>query len=341
MKITFTGSSKLVRVIMAELFAKVPEKVEEMKKFKIVIRETFWEGLHDEEGLGKKSRNWVFTINNPNKDDEEDLENLGKNGEVKWLGFQLEVGASGTKHFQGFLHFHTPRTMGGVSKKIRRAWLAIQSGTDEQCMTYCCNKEKEGFLDGPWMIGTPASGQGKRTDLQELVKFMQTGGAISMWMVREKFPFLFLRYSKHIEAFLGTQKKNPLLKKKVELEYITEEDVEIMSKDWKEDEFMDIYVKDETKWWDDYMGENIILFRDKADIDLIKRMMKGYQIRVEKKGKNSILLHPNRIIVIKDKDTGKLRKPKINIEEDIHDIIKDSGIDLDKMIKKVLDNKKD
>jgi len=59
-------------------------------------------------------RNWVFTLNNPDGLLTPDLDWV-VDDPVHFLAYQLEVGDSGTEHFQGYLELSRPCTMAVVA----------------------------------------------------------------------------------------------------------------------------------------------------------------------------------------------------------------------------------
>ena len=86
-----------------------------------------------------KSRNYCFTINNYTDQDEEALADL----DCKYVCYGKEVGESLTPHLQGFVQFHSQRSLKALSKLIPRAHLEAAKGTPVQAITYC---EKGGLF---------------------------------------------------------------------------------------------------------------------------------------------------------------------------------------------------
>lgn len=97
--------------------------------------------------LPKKARNWCFTFNNPQNDSigPEQLEQFLSLLEPKAYVFQLEVGESGTPHYQGCVAVKNPIVMPkwlheGIHWEMTRSWAKS---------TIYCQKD-EGRLGGPW-----------------------------------------------------------------------------------------------------------------------------------------------------------------------------------------------
>jgi len=111
------------------------------------------------------AKGWCFTLNNPTAADIEAFKELWtKVPEIDFVVFQLESGAAGTPHLQGYLH---------SKKRVRRTPLLallpshphveIARGTAKQNVAYC--SKEEGRLDGPWIFGNcPSEGKGALMD---------------------------------------------------------------------------------------------------------------------------------------------------------------------------------
>lgn len=93
-----------------------------------------------------KSRSWFFTLNNPRDTDKELIMNI--DGLVEY-GFQLECGANGTPHFQGFIRFKNARHFKKICETFEgRAHIEKVSNLGA-ARNYC--KKKDTRIDGPWM----------------------------------------------------------------------------------------------------------------------------------------------------------------------------------------------
>lgn len=96
-----------------------------------------------------KSRNWCFTLNNPN-DEALDVPN-----HCTLLIATREVGDSGTPHWQGYLEFKHAIPLSTLRNWNPRGHYEIRKGTQHQAIKYCLkdffNEDDEPglFLDGP------------------------------------------------------------------------------------------------------------------------------------------------------------------------------------------------
>jgi len=98
----------------------------------------------------KKSRNWFFTFNNPDKHDvtPKQMEYLLDTLSPKAYVFQKEAGKEGTPHFQGVVSVRNPIVMPKhLCEKIHWEYSRSLAAAIKYCM------KEEGRLDGPWGMG--------------------------------------------------------------------------------------------------------------------------------------------------------------------------------------------
>lgn len=112
------------------------------------------------------SKNWCFTINNP--EDNALPEQWG----VKDATWQLESGELGTPHLQGVCRFKSNKALTAVKKLDATAHWEICR--DTTASHKYCSKE-EGRIDGPWFIGTMEGRSGARTDIEAIVEMVEEG----------------------------------------------------------------------------------------------------------------------------------------------------------------------
>jgi len=80
-----------------------------------------------------RSRGWVFTINNHTDDDIDALLDITDH---RYLCFGFEIGANGTPHIQGYVYFDNAITRSALSKRLPRAWICAQKGSNKQAIDY-------------------------------------------------------------------------------------------------------------------------------------------------------------------------------------------------------------
>lgn len=89
------------------------------------------------------AHDWCFTINNPRADRpgrQGDLTRV-KSWQYNYLVLQLEVGAEGTPHYQGFVQFTTKQRLTALKKLHKRAHWEPRRGSAYQAAHYCKKPE--------------------------------------------------------------------------------------------------------------------------------------------------------------------------------------------------------
>lgn len=150
---------------------------------------------------------WCFTINNPVLD----LPIVNVPERISFMIYQVEAGANGTRHIQGYLETTGPR--------IRRSWLVsnvewlahahieVARGTAEQNIAYCTKEDTR--LEGPFRFGiAPAipPGAGARSDLNEVMDLVR-GGA-SNYDLMGSHPSVMARYPSWVATYRALYLEN-------------------------------------------------------------------------------------------------------------------------------------
>jgi len=114
------------------------------------------------------SRNYVFTLNNPESNDLPDFQH------ARYIVWQLEKGENGTKHIQGYIELSSPRRIAALKKWLPRAHFETRKGSREQARDYC--RKEDTRLEGPFERGDfGAGGVGRRNDLAEVKRKLDEG----------------------------------------------------------------------------------------------------------------------------------------------------------------------
>lgn len=155
--------------IMANLY-QVKEEVKEEAKEKA------------DDTKGKVVMRWCFTMNNPSTTGDELAEKLKAAGNIKGFVFQLEEGANGTEHFQGYLEFNKAQRMSAVKKLLgENPHMEAANGNKASNLKYCT--KEEGHKEGPWTWGTlldkKNGNQGKRTDMDDFATMIEEQGGLT------------------------------------------------------------------------------------------------------------------------------------------------------------------
>lgn len=152
-----------------------------------------------------RSRAWVFTLNNP---EDPQIPTTWKESGAVYGVWQLEAGASGTPHLQGYVVFKNQKSLGAVKTINPQAHWEPRMGTHQQAKSYC--EKEEGRLAGPWTYGVePHQGQGKRSDLDQLKESIDSGATL-LECAEMHFGTMakFSRWAKEYTILKGLNKRN-------------------------------------------------------------------------------------------------------------------------------------
>lgn len=161
------------------------------------------------------SDRWCFTVNNP-----EGWRPVWDAGIMLYMVWQLERGAEGTQHVQGYVRFDR-RKRGSTVKRLlnRNAHVEPARGSEEQCRTYCTKEETreeagEEYGEFDASIGTGGK-QGQRTDLTTIANMIIAGS--TMRDVAIAYPGDYIRYHSGFEAFQLTVTAIPPVQRDVQV----------------------------------------------------------------------------------------------------------------------------
>jgi GTPase SAR1 family protein len=154
-----------------------------------------------------RSRNWMFTINNPSDDDEPSAW-----PGIKYLIYQAEQAK--TRHYQGYVMFDKEQRISALKKLNARAHWEPRAGTHEQAVAYCSKLDTR--VDGPWIIGEPPR-QGKRTDLDEIKSKLDAG--VSLKEISQDHFKAYLQYGKAFSSYVQLQIEDRTIKPTVVVHY--------------------------------------------------------------------------------------------------------------------------
>ena len=173
-----------------------------------------------------QSKSWVFTINNPDSQwiaqqtaaslaapstdvcaTGNHLSQLVIGGKATFVTWQLELSASGTYHYQGYVEFDQRKRLAGVVKVLGQAHCEIRKGTQRQAIEYANKAETR--IGGPWTYGEAAvSTQGKRSDLEAACELAATDGIRA---VREQHPTSYVKYYKGLTKVADEAREEKIL----------------------------------------------------------------------------------------------------------------------------------
>lgn len=208
------------------------------------------------------SDRWCFTVFDnvpqPIVPDDED---------VSYLVYQREQCPETERlHWQGYIEFHSRKRFTTVEKYFREQGLSkfhieAAKGQPSQCRAYCTKEDTA--VDDPFEYGEiqPDRQQGKRTDIEEIVKFAKEN---TLKDCIEKFP-ASIRIIKHLATYQGLTKKSPY-RPKLKVYYFwgptrTGKSKTVYEKIQDKD-FYRAMISPPNIWFDGYQGESILWLDD-------------------------------------------------------------------------------
>lgn len=265
------------------------------------------------------SRNWCFTINNP---EPINLEERHWGNNLKLLVAIPEIGESGTLHFQGYLELKNTRALSWIKKRLPRAHLERRKGSANQALLYCLKTVKDSLTlpeEVEALIHQESETFGTRLGVT-LYRWNEDSQT-SNCTLEELITSLTLSSKK------GPTQKETLLKIKEEIKNGADDSViankyfDVWCKNFRaieryralitpprdhpveviviqgptgtgkskfcKDEFPGAYWKQRSQWWDNYAGHDTVIideFYGWLPFDLLLRVCDRYPLLVETKG---------------------------------------------------------
>lgn len=252
-----------------------------------------------------KSRNWTFTLNNPQGDE------IFDHGQIKMLITNKEVGQEGTIHYQGYCEFANPVPFSTVRNFLPRAHWETRKGTQREAVIYCvkdylkdykqsseCLDDfKDHDLEGLEQFGLLSVGIDRKQKLQAYIEKLSLKkqsrllhlkrcldeGMSTKDLWQEDFETMV----RHHRAFQNYQ-----------LEMVTprSHEMEIIvifgptgtgKSRWCAENFPNAYWKQLGKWWDAYNQQEVVVideFYGWLQWTTLLRLCDRYPMMVETKG---------------------------------------------------------
>jgi hypothetical protein len=251
-----------------------------------------------------RKRNWVFTLNNPRR---EELQAIQQLGGLRMLVYQHERGESGTPHIQGYVEWKHPCDIRGCKRRLgERVHCEVRRGSRAQAIEYC---EKEDTReDGTARCYLPSreeverlrgNSRGQRTDISSFKDAILDGKSTEDLI--NEFPKSYFRYWKVVEKIKALKRPAPNPGKEVILHYGAPGTGKTK---WVYDNWNSFWTPmvGQYKWFDGYEGHDHVLFDDFAGKRSGARLADWLQLldvypqRVEVKS-TSTWFHPKKIII--------------------------------------------
>jgi len=251
------------------------------------------------------SRNWLFTLNNPDIDEYPELWNKDH---LTLIVYQMEKGIMGTLHLQGYLEINSPRRLSFVQSLNGRAHWEIRRGTRMQALQYCTKEDTSQGLPLGWSAETPESWYNcDRNNIQDFyqklhltnlatppvlpkekrlttIQSLLSSNSVSIEQIADDEFDLWVRYFRAFEKYVCMKTKPR--KHPVEVHVIVGPTGTGKSR-WAMENYPEAYWKQRSKWWDGYFKhESVVIdeFYGWIPFDLLLRLLDRYPLLVESKG---------------------------------------------------------
>jgi len=194
---------------------------------------------------------------------------------------------TGRIHWQGYMETKEPRTMSAIKKWDpfwTNAHFEASFASTEENITYCKK-------DGDWEeMGTPMR-QGRRNDLQRLVRELQAGSTSIEAIVRENAT-AYHQYGRTLEAAVELQAsvatRRPLPRNVVWIWGPTGMGKSRLARlRARDDPHLYVHAYDNNNWWETYEGQRTALFDDfsgEISYRMWLRLTDRYEMKVPRRG---------------------------------------------------------
>jgi hypothetical protein len=233
-----------------------------------------------------RSRGWLLTIfeqpEGKERRTEEDIASMLE--PLPWMG-QLEAGhETQHKHFQIYVEAPNPIHFNSLKKRCPDAHIEPRKGTQKQAFDYCSKEDTR--LEGPFFHGidSPAADSaGSRTDLKELAELITNGTSVDDLLLDPEYSASLSRcmnWARSLEHVVFTQnmKIYKTQDRQITVHYIWGEPG--IGKTYSIKTQDDVFEPTYDGRWDDYKGEDVILFDEfSGQIPLyqMNRYLEGYR----------------------------------------------------------------
>lgn len=233
---------------------------------------------------------------------------------LSFLIAHLEVGATGTPHYQGYLELDRHRRRAHVAKMLPTAWIAKRQGTAREALTYCLKEATEqeqqllteqgadytsacdSSTELPRIITTSTEDGKLKQMLSESTsskqdvhqRLLNLKAAIDQNktdtdLANMDFPLFIKHYRglSHYRMITAPKRDHP-----VEVIVIQGPTGTGKSK-WSMDTYPDAYWKQRSQWWDNYEQQETVIideFYGWLPFDNLLRLCDRYPLLVETKG---------------------------------------------------------
>lgn len=243
-----------------------------------------------------RSRDWVFTINNPEENDKP----FELFADALYCVYQKERGEKeGTVHLQGYVEFKNEKRLSYFKKRMPRAHVEKRRGTRVQARAYCMKEDTR--IEGPFEYGYwhEPKGKGHRSDLDSVRKAIRDGK--SEIEIADDFFSSWVKYRGSFREYKGLI--SAPRSEKTQVICVIGPTGTGKSSSVRERSPSAYWKQPHSEWWDGYDGTSDVVLDDFYGwirYESILRLLDRYPLTVQCKG-GQINFNPRRIFITSNK----------------------------------------
>lgn len=246
-------------------------------------------------------RNYILTINNEKKNDDELFNYIQNLPHIKYFIFQREKGKNGTEHIQLYIEFSCGKTFDTMKFYFPTAHIEKRYGTKTQARDYC-KKEDTRISENYYEFGDFVE-ERARTDWVDILEMIKNGH--SDIEIAEEFPSQYMRYQNSIRQTRESYLYDKFRKKwrQLNVTYIwgqtgTGKTRYVMDKYGYENVYR--ITNYDNSAFDSYKGEDIIIFEEFRSSFRCEQMLNyldGYPIMLPSRYNNKVACYTQVYII--------------------------------------------
>lgn len=258
--------------------------------------------------MTQKSRSFVFTLNNYNGADVESLSNFS----CRYIIFGREIGESGTPHLQGYVVFDNPRSFNSIKSLLPRAHIEIAKGDADSNYEYC-SKQGDFVERGQRPLSQKKKGE---CEINRWKRARELAAAGDLSSIDDE---LYIKYQRTFERIKDQSKPKPSTLDPSTRHIWIYGPSGVGKSRLARELAPNAYIKEpESKWWDNYQGEEDVIIDDFDKFQVkqggqMKRWMDIYPFQAEIKGSIQ-LIRPKRIIVTSNYTIDEIWDDRVTVE---------------------------
>lgn len=198
---------------------------------------------------------------------------------------------TGRLHMQGYVELTRSMRISQVKSLLSQtAHFEVRRGTRDQARAYCMKEDTR--TDGPWEFGDfGEGGQGKRTDLMDIKQKLDEGR--SEKEIADEHFSSWCRYRQSFKAYKNLQwqgRDGSVITQNI----VIYGEPGVGKTQYALEQWPDAYWKpSNSKWFDDYAGQSVIIYDDFNNAwfpwDMLMGILDSRPMRVESKGSSFML----------------------------------------------------